>query len=107
MNPRRAVALALLSMLALAALIVSGAMWFIVTMNGVFLLVPWWLSHFREIPWNPVAILATFNSIVVILLMLPWAALCAWSYWIVEGAWLDLLDPNGRIATDAPRLNQK
>jgi len=107
MNPRHPAALALLSILAFVALIVSGAIWFIVTMNGVFVLVPWWLSHFRELPWNPVGILATFNSIVVVFLMLPWAALCAWGCWIVEGAWLDLLDRNGRIATDDLRHNQK
>ncbi len=107
MNLRHPAALALLSILALVALIVSGAMWFIAMMNGVLVLVPWWLSHFRDLPWNPIGILATFNSIVVVLLMLPWATLCAWGCWIVEGAWLDLLDPNGRVTTDAPRLNGK
>jgi hypothetical protein len=39
--------------------------------------------------------------------MVPWAALCAWGCWAVEGAWLDLLDPNGRIATDDPRFKEK
>ena len=96
MNPRHAAAVALLSIFAFVGLIVSGALWFIAGIDGALFLAPWWLAHFRGKPWNPVGILATFNSVTIVLFMLPWAALCAWGCWIVEGAWLDLLDPNGR-----------
>jgi hypothetical protein len=72
--------------------------------DGALFLAPWWLSHFRGMPWNPVGILEAFNSVIIVLSMLPWAALCAGGCWIVEGAWLDLLDPNGRIATDGSRF---
>jgi hypothetical protein len=104
MNPRHATTLALFSIFAFAALMLSGALWFIAMVNGIYMLVPWWLSHFRGLPWNPSGILAAFDCIIIVLVMLPWAALCGWSCWIIEGAWLDLLDPNGRIASDGTRL---
>ena len=84
-----------------------GALWFIATINGIYMLFPWWLSHFRVLPWNPMVILAAFDCEVLVLLMLPWAALCAWSWWNIEGAWLDLLDPNGRISIPDPRFKEK
>ena len=107
MKPRHAAALALVSAAAFASLIIVGAIWAVLVLNAVLLLVPRWLANFRNFPWNPSGILGAFNAVVFVLLMVPWAALCAWGCWAVEGAWLDLLDPNGRIATDDPRLKEK
>jgi hypothetical protein len=95
MKLRRAAALALFSIFAFVALIICGALWFIATVNGLFWFLPWWLSQFRGLAWNPVDILATFNSVLVVLSLVPWALLCIWTVWKLEGEWLDLLDPNG------------
>jgi hypothetical protein len=107
MKPRHAAVLALSSIFALVTLMLAGALWFIATINGIYELIPWWLSHFRGLPWNPSGILAAFDCVVIVLVMLPWAALCAWGYWIIEGAWLDLLDPSGRVATDDLRFKER
>jgi len=90
---RHAAALALLSTFAYLALCVFGALWFIAMLNGLLLFAPWWLSQVGALPWNPVEILATFNALLGLLLMVPWAVLCVWTVWKLEGAWLDLLDP--------------
>jgi hypothetical protein len=95
MKLRHIAVLALFSILAFVALTICGALWFIATVNGLFLFLPWWLSHLRGLPWNPVGILATFNSMLMVVSMVPWAILCVWTVWKVEGAWLDLIDPNG------------
>ena len=96
MNKRHAAALALISTAAFAGLIIAGATWAVLVLNAVLLLVPRWLANFRDFPWNPSGILGAFNAVVFVFLMLPWAALCTWVLWILEGVWLDVLDPEGR-----------
>jgi hypothetical protein len=101
MRLRHAAGLALTSIAAFAGLSVSGAGWFVLAMNGLTLwFLPWWVSQFRGMPWNPQRALVAFNSIVLVGVMLPWVAICIWVYWKREGAWLDLLDPVERPARD-------
>jgi len=71
-------------------LIVSGALWFIAAMKGALLLLP------LLPPKYPVGDLYDLpNFAMLVLLMLPWGALCISVYWKIEGAWLDYLDPEG------------
>jgi len=92
----RTTVLSLVSLIALSTLMVTGALWAIAVLNGVVFLAPAWLRHFHSMTWNPVSSLATFNSVAFVFLMMPWAAFSVWVCWVLEGRWLDFLDPNGR-----------
>ena len=78
------------SLLAYLTLIASGAYWCIAAMSGVVRLLPFLP---RDYPIGD--LYDPQNLVLLILLMAPWAALCSWVYWKIEGAWLDYLDPEG------------
>lgn len=96
-NSARIVALGVISILAFAALAIAGAIWFATAVCGFIPQVAALAGEaIRALPSNSSRSFETLDMIVLILLMTPWAALCAWVYWALEGAWLDLLDPRGR-----------
>jgi hypothetical protein len=98
MNARHAAALALGSLACLFGLALRGALWMIAMLNGFALIYRWWRSQFINLPWDPIIVLRSFDTITLVLMMTPWALLISYVYWKPEGAWLDLLDPNSRQA---------
>jgi hypothetical protein len=96
LNARHAAALALGTLSCVFGLAFAGALWLIGLLNVFALIYPWWRSRFINLPWDPIIILRSFDTIALVLSMVPWALLVAYVYWKLEGVWLDALDPDGK-----------